>query len=130
MMQVKLPTGAAVELRTALKARDKFAVQGVIRASADGSVDSAGGGILSLMETALLVRLIDSWTLDQPLPSQHVCPECMSDSAKWHEHVRDEFGEALDLDDYNELEKVISPMLEKVMQAPNLGTLSGSAASS
>jgi hypothetical protein len=126
-MEVSLPSGATVELRTALKAKDKFSVQNVIRASADGS---ASGGILALMETALLARLVEAWSLDDPLPSQHTCPQCVGSSAAWHEHVRDAFGDALDLDDYNELEKTIAPMLEKVMQAPNLRMLSDSAVSS
>lgn len=126
-MQVTLPSGETIELRVALKAKDKFAVQNVIRASADGS---ASGGILALMETALLTRIVESWSLDVPLPAAHSCEECVSNSVIWHEHVRDAFGDALDLDDYNELEKTIGPMLEKVMQAPNLKISPASAASS
>jgi hypothetical protein len=123
-MKVDLPSGAEAEIRTSLRAKDKFAVQGAI----SGAVQS--GSALSLMETALLGRLIDSWTLDAELPSRHQCQECVGDSVKWHEHVRDAFGEALDLDDYNALEKVIAPMLAKVVDVPNLETSPASAASS
>jgi len=117
-MLVNLPSGATAELRTTLKAKDKFAVQNSVSVG-DGDVS---GGILSLMETALLARLIEKWSLDAPLPSQHACAGCTGNSAAWHAHVRDEFGEVLDLDDYNALEKVIEPMLSKVMSAPNLET--------
>jgi hypothetical protein len=126
-MQVTLPSSATVELRTALKAKDKFAVQGVISALDGGN---PGGGVVSLMETALLSRLIEGWSLEEELPAKHTCTECTGNSAKWHEHVRDAYGEILDIDDYNELEKEISPLLAKVMAAPNLETPSGSAASS
>jgi len=126
-LNLVLPSGAGITLRTALKAKDKFAVQGIISVSQDGR---AQAGILSLMETALLARLVESWSLPDDLPSRHACPECTGNSALWHEHVRDAFGEALDLDDFNQLEKQIAPFLAKVMEAPNLETPSGSAASS
>jgi hypothetical protein len=123
-MKVDLPSGASVELRTSLKAKDKFAVQGAISGA------SQNGSALSLMETALMARVVDSWTLEDELPSRHQCQECVGDSVKWHEHVRDAFGEALDLDDYNALEKVVGPMLAKVVDVPNLETSPASAASS
>lgn len=126
-MDITLPSGAVVTLRSTLKAKDKFSVQGVINVSQDGK---AQAGILSLMESALLARLIEAWTLPDPLPSTHACPGCTGNSDVWHEHVRDALGEALDLDDFNELEKQISPLLAKVMQAPNLETTSASAGSS
>ncbi len=123
-MKVDLPSGQSAEVRTALKAKDKFAVQGAISgASQDGSV-------LSLMETALLGRLLESWTYEEDLPSRHTCAECATSALKRHEHVRDLFGEVMDLDDYNALEKVISPMLAKVVDTPNLETSPASVASS
>jgi hypothetical protein len=126
-VQVALPSGATAELRTALKAKDKFAVQAVISSV---NADNPGGGVVSLMETALMARLIDEWSLEAELPGRHACEECTGNSVTWHEHVRDAFGEALDLDDFNELEKQVAPLLAKVMTAPNLETPSGSAASS
>jgi hypothetical protein len=126
-LTLALPTGETAVLRTSLKARDKFAVQGVINVSQDGRTQA---GILSLMETALLARLIESWSLPDELPSKHACSECTGNSAKWHEHVRDTFGDALDLDDYNALETHIAPLLAKVMAAPNLETPSASGESS
>ena len=127
-MEITLPSGVNATIRTQLRAKDKFAVQGVIRTSTSGEVQVTG--LMSLMETALMARLIESWTDDAPLPSEHSCPDCMGDTVAWHEHVRDEFGEVLDLDDYNKLEEIITPMLEKVLKAPNLKTSSASAASS
>lgn len=118
-MQVELPSGGKATLRSKLKAKDKFAVQAVITFSRAGDIT---GSIVSLMETTLMARLIEDWSLDSPLPSSHSCPECTGNSAKWHEHVRDEFGEVLDLDDYNALETAVGPALQQVMQAPNLGT--------
>jgi len=123
-MKVDLPSGQSVEIRTSIKARDKFAVQGAI---SGGSQD---GSVLSLMETALLGRLIESWTLEEDLPSRHTCQECATSALKRHEHVRDLFGEVMDLDDYNTLEKAIAPILTKVVDTPNLETSPASAASS
>jgi hypothetical protein len=123
-MQVQLPSGAVADIRTALKAKDKFAVQRAI--SADGEQT---GGVLSLMQAALMARIVESWTLDVPLPSQHACTECTGSSARWHEHVRDEFGE-LDIDDFNKLQEVTTPLLQKVIEVPNLETSPASAASS
>lgn len=126
-MHVDLPSGESAELRTVLKAKDKFAVQAAIRLVTDGSFD---GSIMSLVETALFARIIDSWTYDAELPGKHACETCTGNSMVWHEHVRDLIGETMDIDDYNKLEELASPLIQKVMQAPNLETSSGSAVSS
>jgi hypothetical protein len=123
-VKVDLPSGQSAEIRTALKARDKFAVQSAISGS------NQDGSALSLMETALIARLLESWTLEEDLPSRHTCAECTTNAITRHEHIRDLFGEIMDLDDYNALEKVIAPMLAKVVDTPNLETSPGSAASS
>lgn len=126
-MKIELPSGETVELRTSLKAKDKFAVQSAIFIANTGE---ASGGVLPLMETALLSRLIEAWSLPDDLPSRHVCQQCSGNSKVWHEHVRDAFGEALDIDDWNTLEKAVSPLLAKVVDTPNLETSLDSAASS
>jgi|SRR5277367_2535085 len=126
-MKVDLPSGATAEIRTALRAKDKFAVQNAVSIVGSGE---ASGGTLSLMETALLSRLLEDWSLPDELPSRHACPECTGSSKLWHEHVRDAFGEALDIDDWNALEKIFAPMLAKVVDVPNLETSPASAASS
>jgi hypothetical protein len=123
-MQVDLPSGQSTEIRTSIKAKDKFAVQSAISGA------SQDGGALSLMETALMARLMESWTYEEELPSRHQCPDCVGSALKRHEHVRDAFGEVMDLDDYNALEKVIAPFLAKVVDVPNLETSPASAASS
>jgi hypothetical protein len=126
-MKVDLPSGETAEIRTSLKARDKFAVQNAISVSQSGE---ASGGTLSLMETALMARVLESWSLPDELPSKHACPSCTGNTKLWHEHVRDAFGELLDLDDWNALEKMVAPMLAKVVDVPNLETSPVSAASS
>ena len=126
-MKVDLPSGATAELRTSLKAKDKFAVQNVVSVASGGE---ASGGTLALMETALLARLLEAWSLPDELPSRHACPECTGNSKAWHEHVKDAFGEALDIDDWNALEKIFAPLLAKVVDVPNLETSPASAGSS
>lgn len=127
-MKIDLPSGNWIEIRDSLKAKDKFSVQNAIASSMD--VTSAGtgkvpGNVMSLMESALLARIIQSWSFTDPLPGAHTCQECTGNTALWHEHVSDYIGELLDLDDYNILEQVTSPLLAKVMTAPNLETPSG-----
>lgn len=127
-MKVDLPSGATAELRDKLKAKDKFAVQGAVTVTMNANGQAGGqvsGNTMTLMETALLTRLLESWTLDAPLPSAHACPECLGNSMLWHQHVADYIGDTIDLDDYNKLEEILAPMLEKVMTVPNPVTSSG-----
>ena len=126
-MKVNLPSGGWAELRDKLLAKDKFSVQNAISVPMDnrGQIRDVSGSVMTLMETALMTRLLESWSLDDPLPGSHSCPECMGNSALWHQHVADYIGETLELDDFNALETIISPMLDKVMAVPNLGTSSG-----
>jgi hypothetical protein len=127
-MKVELPSGETAELRDRLKAKDKFSVQSAVTVTmnANGQASSqVSGNTMTLMETALLSRLLESWSLDAPLPSAHSCPECMGNSALWHQHVADFIGDTMDLDDYNKLESIVAPLLEKVMATPNLETSSG-----
>lgn len=127
-MRVELPSGNWVEIRDTLKAKDKFSVQNAIASSMEMTAAGTAkvpGNVMSLMQSSLMARIIQSWSFTDPLPGAHACQECMGNSRAWHEHVSDGIGELLDLDDYNKLEEVISPLLEKVMSAPNLGTPSG-----
>lgn len=131
-MHLDLPSGASVELRDRLKAKDKFAAQAAIRVNmnADGSTGAVSGSIMTMIETALLTRLLESWTLDVPLPGAHSCGECTGDSLKWHEHIADYIGDTLDLDDYDALSYWLAPYVNRVMDTPNPGTSSASVASS
>lgn len=130
-MEVVLPSGNTATLRDRLKAKDKFTVQSAITVTmnANGSGQQVNqkvsGNMMTLMTTALLTRLLEKWSLEIPLPSEHACPECMGDSTLWHQHVADFIGDEVDLDDYNKLESIVSPLLEKVMAVPNLETSSG-----
>lgn len=131
-MHLDLPSGESVELRDRLKAKDKFAAQAAIRVNmtADGAVGAVSGSIMTMIETALLTRLIDSWTLDAPLPSAHVCAGCTGDSVKWHEHIADYIGDTLDLDDYDAISYWLAPYVNRVIETPNPGMSSASGASS
>ena len=128
-MKVELPSGETIELRDKLKAKDKFAVQSAVSLTmnAGGTIanQQVSGNTMTLMETALMSRLIETWSLDAEIPSKHACPECMGNSGLWHQHVADFIGDTLDLDDYNKLEEIVTPLLDKVMAVPNLGTSSG-----
>ncbi len=127
-MKVELPSGETAELRDKLKAKDKFAVQGAITVMTNAQGQMSGqvsGNIMTLMETALMARLLESWSLDAPLPGSHACSGCTGDSSLWHQHVADYIGDMLDLDDFNELESVITPLLDRVMSAPNRVPSSG-----
>ena len=127
-MKVDLPSGGWADIRDNLKAKDKFTVQGAITVTMNTSGQINGqvsGNTMTLMQTALLARLLNDWSLEDPLPGQHSCTECVGDSALWHQHVADYIGETLDLDDYNKLEAITAPLLEKVMATPNLETSSG-----
>ena len=127
-MRVELPSGNWVEIRENLKAKDKFSVQNAIASSMEltgAGTAKVPGNVMSLMQSALMARIIQSWSFTDPLPGTHACTDCMGNSGAWHEHVSDVIGELLELDDYNKLEQTISPLLEKVMSAPNLATPSG-----
>lgn len=127
-MRVELPSGNWVEIRDKLKAKDKFSVQNAIASSMEMTAAGTAkvpGNVMSLMQSALMARIIQEWSFTDPLPGTHTCSDCMGNSAAWHDHVSDVIGELLELDDYNKLEEVISPLLEKVMSAPNRETPSG-----
>ena len=119
-MHLDLPSGASVELRDRLKAKDKFAAQSAVRIdmTPDGTPGPMSGGIMTMITTTMLARLLESWSLDQPLPGAHTCGECVGNSALWHEHVADYIGDTLDLEDYSALEYWLAPYLEKVMETP------------
>lgn len=128
-MKVDLANGNSAELRDKLKAKDKFKVQEAIQINMSGDISMS---IITLMRTTLLTRLLQSWTLDAPLPGTHSCAECAGSSAKWHEHVAEYIGDTLDLEDYEALEAIIEPITDRIMDGPPnpKGPSSGSPASS
>jgi hypothetical protein len=99
-VQVTLPSGATVELRDKVTAKDKFAVQKSLHFSLDTQtlLQESSGGLVTDMTNALLAQLITSWSFTLPVPSVSI----------------DSLAE-LDLDDYDALAEAVDPILQKVM---------------
>jgi hypothetical protein len=117
-LRVDLPSGGYIEFRDSLIAKDKFKVQKSLKFKVkDGQEQEVSGGITNDMRNALLAELITSWSLDAPLPS--------ADIGAGMEAI-----DAMPIDDYNELQEKVEPLLEKVSFRPNPKTPSGSEASS
>lgn len=128
-MRLDLPSGAWIDVREQLKAADLFKAQGALRVTvgADGKIDT-DAGVMALVTTTLLARVITAWSYDAPLPGTHACPECTGSSSLWHQHVNDAIGETVDLDDWPKVTWWTGPLVAKVleaMKAPNQGTSSG-----
>ena len=106
MARIELPSGAWVEYRTELKARDRFAVQDV----ASVEVSNEGGksrtsflGMQNDMRNTLLGRIISAWSYGVPIPSQN------------HFQAADAvIGDAMDLDDYAVLAEAVEPLMDKI----------------
>lgn len=117
-MKVDLPSGAWIEFRDSLVARDKFKVQNSLKFKVkDGKEQEVSGGITNDMRNALLAQLITAWSLDAPLPS--------ADFEAGMEAI-----DVMPIDDYNKLQDEVEPLLEKVSFRPNPKTPSGSEESS
>ena len=99
-MQVTLPSGATVDLRDKVTAKDKFAVQKSLHFSLDTQtlLQESTGGLVNDMTNALLAQLITSWSFGMPIPS-----------------VDGNSLDELDLDDYDALAEAVEPTLQKVM---------------
>jgi hypothetical protein len=110
-MRVEMPSKSAdgkgnnwIEIRTELKAPDRFAVQEV--ASVTLSDNGNKVSMLAMtndMRNALLGRIITAWSYPVPIPSQN--------SFQAADIV---IGNALDLDDYAVLEKEVQPLMDKI----------------
>lgn len=93
-----------VEIRTELKARDRFAVQDVaVVASEDGKSRASFLGLQNDMRNALLGRIILGWSFPAPVPSQN--------SFQAADVV---IGDALDLEDYAVLEREVEPLMDLI----------------
>jgi hypothetical protein len=117
-LKVDLPSGAWIEFRDKLRAKDKFQVQDSLKFKVkDGQEQEVSGGVTNLMRNALLAELITGWSLEAKLPSQ--------DFKAGMAAIDD-----MDIDDYNALQEEVEPLLEKVSFRPNRETPSGSEDSS
>lgn len=108
--RIELPSGAWLQVRTRMTVEDQRAVQGAvgvqIRTDGDGnSVAHLPGDHQMARRAALLHRIIVAWSYaDQgiPVPSQNVAGVGTVDSV------------ISDLDDMNEVDAKIAPLMEKV----------------
>jgi len=101
-MNVALPSGCKAELRDQILAGDKRAANAAIEVH----MDADGGRVVSVSMTdnvkyALLTRLIVSWDIGQPVPSQVVDPVGLLDS--------------LPLDDLEALDEAVDPLYRRIM---------------
>jgi len=104
MARVELPSGAWVEFRDKLKAIDRFAVQAVATVELGDRRNKAS--FLEMnndMRNALLGRIITDWSYPVPIPSKN--------SFQAADVV---IGEAMDLEDYAALEKVVEPLMDLI----------------
>lgn len=110
-MRVEMPSKSAdgkgsnwVEIRTELKALDRFAVQEV----ASVTLSDSGNKVSMLamqndMRNALLGRIITAWSYPVPVPGQN--------NFQAADIV---IGNAMDLDDYAVLEREVQPLMDKI----------------
>jgi hypothetical protein len=93
-----------VEIRTELKARDRFAVQDVsVVTTEDGKSRASFLGLQNDMRNALLGRIITSWSFPVPVPSQN------------HFQAADVvIGDVMDLEDYTVLENEVEPLMDLI----------------
>jgi len=106
-MRVELPSGHWVELRDALKGRDRTAVHAALRFIVkDGQQgQEVGADIGDRMHDALLVNVITAWSLEAPIPATQGGVDAIGD---------------LDIDDYNELHAQTADLMKKVnFKVPN-----------
>lgn len=104
-MKVELPSGAWIEYRDQLKARDKFVVQDAVTLEFRDGGNLTSMGIVNDQRNALLGRIITGWSFPVPIPS--------ANSFQAADVV---IGEAMDLDDYNALSKAVQPLMDKLTE--------------
>ncbi len=106
MSKIDLPSGAWVEIRETLKARDRFAAQAaaIMSMSTDGDTKLSGLAIQNSIRNALLASIITQWSYEHPVPAQN---GVVKDKENY-------IGEIMDLDDYNFLAQEVEPLMTKV----------------
>ena len=110
MAHIELPSMANaeehnwVDIRTDLKASDRFEVQKVARLEIKQDMNLAS--YLEMendMRNALLGRIITAWSYPVPIPSQNTFAAA--------DRI---IGETMDLDDYAVLEDAVAPLMDKI----------------
>ena len=108
--RIELPSGAWLQVRSKMTVEDQRAVQGAVdvevRTDGDGNnVARLPGDHQARRRAALLHRIIVAWSYTDagiPVPSQNVAGVDTVDSV------------ISDLDDMNEVDEKITPLMEKV----------------
>jgi hypothetical protein len=102
----ELPSGAWVEYREQLKAKDRFAAQdaAIMSLNTEGDARISGLAIQNSIRNALLASIITQWSYDHPVPSKN---DFVEDKENY-------IGEIMDLDDYNYLAQQVEPLMTKV----------------
>lgn len=103
MSKAEFSSGNWVEYRDGLKAMDRFAVQDAVQLEFNEKGNRASLGMINDQRNALLGRIITGWSYPVPIPSQQ--PMFAADVV---------IGEAMDIDDYNELVEAVQPLLDKI----------------
>jgi hypothetical protein len=108
--RIELPSGAWLQVRSRMTVEDQRAVQGAV--DVEIHTDGQGTNIARLpgdhqaaRRAALLHRIITAWSYAEqgiPVPSQNVAGVATVDSV------------LNDLDDMNEVDEAIQPLMEKV----------------
>ena len=102
--KIDLPSGAWVEIREDLKARDRFDVQAVAKLEVgEGKNKAALYEMQNDMRNCLLGRIITAWSYAVPVPS--------ANSFQAADVV---IGDAMDLDDYAVLADEVEPLMDKI----------------
>lgn len=102
--KIDLPSGAWVEIREDLKARDRFAVQEVATLEVgEGRNKAALYAMQNDMRNQLLGLIIIAWSYPVPVPS--------ANSFTAADVV---IGDAMDLDDYAVLADEVEPLMDKI----------------
>jgi hypothetical protein len=107
MAKIDLPSGAWVEYRTDLKAKDRFAVQAAASLEVgDGKSQASFIGMQNDMRNALLGRIITAWSYGVPIPA--------GNSFQAADVI---IGDAMDLDDYSALADEVEPLMARIQGA-------------
>jgi hypothetical protein len=103
MAKAEFSSGNWVEYRDTLKAMDRFAVQDAVHLEFSDTGNRASLGMINDQRNALLGRIITGWSYESPIPVRQnmVAADVI-------------IGEAMDIDDYNELAEAVQPLLDKV----------------
>ena len=101
-MKVDLPSGAWAEIRTDLRAKDRFAVQDVATVEVGEGRNRASLEMQNDMRNALLGRIITAWSYPVPIPENGLQAADVV------------IGDAMDLDDYGALEEAVEPLMDKI----------------